>query len=41
MKKVIVALGTTLAVAAASPAHADTAVLAGGCFWVAALREGP
>ncbi len=33
MKKVIVALGTTLAVAAASPAHADTAVLAGGCFW--------
>ena len=33
MKKIVVALGTALAGAAASPAHADTAVLAGGCFW--------
>ena len=33
MKSRDMMLGTALAVGLAAPAHADTAVLAGGCFW--------
>ena len=33
MKRTLPVMLATLALPAAAPAHADTAVLAGGCFW--------
>jgi peptide-methionine (S)-S-oxide reductase len=33
MRKLVMPIASALMLSAAVPAHADTAVLAGGCFW--------